>query len=206
MAPQKPTPEEKLFAVMQGLQHPSPRARAQTLSLTLVSTQLKALTAAIDLPRVNQALTVAAILLGVWCVVSPLVMWPRLDRLLAKVQQHAAPFIIAPPLEGLRAREDYLQAMQQQDPFRVGELPLLPTPVSAPVQPPPAAPDAQAQLAKLHLVGIARDKEPVAMIEEQGVLQTHVLKTGDAIGVFTVKAILKDRVVLQYGSQELELF
>jgi len=170
----------------------------------MAGTRLRALAATVTLPRVNQMLTAAALLLGIWCVVSPLIMQPRVDRLIARAKQRVTPFIVAPPLEGLRPSDEYLQAMRHQDPFRLGEH--APNAVQGAGPGPMAAPDAKTQLAELRLVGISWGTDPLAMIEQHSDQQTHVLRRGDVIGPFTVKEILQDRVILRAGSQEMELF
>jgi type II secretory pathway component PulC len=43
------------------------------------------------------------------------------------------------------------------------------------------------------------------MIEDKAAKKTYFLKTGDEIKGMKVKAILKDRVILQYGEEEMEL-
>jgi len=204
MAIQKPTPEEKLFAVIQGAKHPSPRVRTRALSLAALSTQMRAVASAMELPRVNEVLLGLIVIVGLWGVVNPFVLRPRVDRLLSQVTQQIEPFLIVPPLEGLRSAQDYVQAMTTQDPFRVGEpspgTQLSPRSIQTPTQ------TAQALLADLRLVGISHGEKPVAMIEQVSSRQTHFLNVGEVIGQLTIKEILDDRVVLQYGSQTLELY
>ena len=202
---QKPTPEEKLFAVIQGAQQASPRARTQAMSLATVSTQVQALLRGVDLPRINRALSIVVIGLGAWCVLGPLLLRPRIDRVLQQARKYLAPFVIAPPLEGLNASTDYVARMRSKDPFRVSD-----ATASRPQAPSAAtgapAPNAKALLADFKLVGIARGTVPQAMIEQVSQKTTHVLKAGDPIGPFTVKEVLEDRVILQVGTQEVELF
>jgi len=198
---QKPTPEEKLFAVIQGASQASPRARVHAVSLSTLSAPLQRLLQQTDLPRINRGLTVLIIALAGWCLLNPLLLRPRIDRVLQKAAKYLAPFVIAPPLEGLKASDDYITLMRAKDPFRVGDAPLQPQAVST--QP---TPDTQALLADFKLVGIAQGAVPRAMIEQVSQQMTHVLKAGDPIGPFTVKEVLEDRVILQIGTEELELF
>jgi len=44
-----------------------------------------------------------------------------------------------------------------------------------------------------------------AIIEDKSIQKTYFLKIGDQINGMTIKAILKDRVILQYGKEEMEL-
>jgi hypothetical protein len=190
----KPTPEEKLFAVIQGAKAPPLRGgrRGQTLARAV---------AAIDLPQINQALTALTVLLGL-ATLHPLIQRPRVDRLLDSVP--ASPgFRIAGPLDGLRSLDAYLPPILEQDPFRVGSV----TPAQPAASDTPEAlfePDPAEQLSGLRLVGLSPGPEPTAMIEQDG--QTYFLRPGDAVGAFTVKQILPDRVILRAGSRDLELF
>jgi len=198
---QKPTPEEKLFAVIQGASQASPRARVHAVPLAAMTAHLTTILRQMDLPRINRALSVAIIGLAAWCVLSPLLLRPRMDRVLKQATKYLAPFVIAPPLEGLKASDTYIAAMRTTDPFRVGDAAVTPRPAVAP----PTA-NATALLADFKLVGIARGTVPQAMVEQVSQQTTHVLKAGDPLGPFTVKEVLEDRVILQIGTEELELF
>lgn len=59
----------------------------------------------------------------------------------------------------------------------------------------------------LGVVGIYQplDKPPEAMVEDKTAKKTYFLKEGDEIKGMKVKAILKDRVILRYGEEEMEL-
>jgi len=207
MTAQPPTPEEKLFAVIQGAPASSPRPRKRSVDLTALRVRVQTVVSAVDLPQVNQALLGLIVLVGIWCVLNPFIARPQIDRLLSRVTQQIEPFIIAPPLEGLRSLEDYVQMMTAQDPFRIGDTGLG-VPPSQPVVTQPPSQTAQALLGDLRLVGISQGAtaESIAMIEQVSTRQTHFLKAGDRISQFTVQQILEDRVVLQYGTQTVELF
>jgi len=60
-------------------------------------------------------------------------------------------------------------------------------------------------LSNLKLVGIIWSDAPQAMVEEQKEQKTNVLNVGDQIGVFRVKQILKDSVILESGTVEQQL-
>ncbi len=202
MASIKPTPEEKLFAVIQGAQHPPLRRTGQALSLAGLGTRVMGAMGTIGLPRINQGLGAVIAVLGMFALGTPLLMRPRLETLMARAPVFSAPIKVA-PLEGLRPAEEYLETMTHADPFRVGEAPPVePPPVILP--PPPPAPDPKELLRDVKLVGISWGEEPVAMIEQNQ--QTSFLKTGATIGPFTIKEILKDRVILRLGERDVELF
>lgn len=197
MPASKPTPEEKLFSVIQGAKHPPIRGRARALSLAQAAKTALAWIGPFDLPRVNQLLGVIVIGLGMACVLQ-LFLWPSPDRLLRQVEG-PAPAVVPAPLEGLRPTEEYLQVMARQDPFRVGETPVTAASVAAIPQR-----DPREAIADLRLVGIAWGDDPVAMIERSE--QTHVLRPGEVIGGATVKEIFHDHVILQVEGRDVELF
>lgn len=203
MDTKKPTPEETLFAVIQGKPHAPLRARAPALSVALVRRQLTAFIGPLELPRINRLLAAAAALLGVSCLVTPLLTQPSLDRLMNQANAESVPFVIAAPLEGMKPLADYSQVLREKDPFRVGETPAAGEPS---VEPPPRPSQLQDALADLKLVGISWGDDPTVMIEEHSTRQTHFLKTGHTIGPFTVHEILRDRVTLRADGQDLELF
>ncbi len=57
----------------------------------------------------------------------------------------------------------------------------------------------------LKLVGIAWSEDPDVMIEDTKTKRTFFLKRGDYINDLEVKAIFKDKVILGYKSEEIEL-
>lgn len=57
----------------------------------------------------------------------------------------------------------------------------------------------------LKLVGISWSNDPDAMIEDRGQNRVYFLKKGEAIGKIRIVAIFKDKVVLSYEGEELEL-
>jgi hypothetical protein len=131
----------------------------------------------------------------------------------------AAPRVAAPgepEAVSLRPLEDYLAEAGKRDIFALPLPPqpeAPPTPVAAvrppePVTPPKPDPaDTLREKAKnLKLVGISWGATPVAMIEDTEKKETLFLTAGQAIFEMTVKAILKDRVVLSDGNAEYDLF
>lgn len=57
----------------------------------------------------------------------------------------------------------------------------------------------------LKLVGISWSSDPDAMIEDTRALKTFFVKRGEMIGDIKVQAIFKDKVVLVYSGEEIEL-
>lgn len=207
MPPAEPTPEERLFAVIQGAHQSGARAKGRALSLTGVSTVASALIGPLDLPRVNRGLMGAVIALAALCLASPVMMRPQIGRVLRRAQQQVGPFAIAPPLEGLKPTEESVKLMYDQDPFRLEAKMASAPPHIEGASPAPPAPSAKdVVVAKFKLVGISLSPEPVAMIEEISTKQTYVLTPGQRIGEATVKEILPDRVMLRVGDAEVPLF
>ena len=201
----KPTPEEKLFAVIQGAPHAPLRPRAQALSLALARRSLAAFIGPLELPRINRLLAVVVAVLGAACLLAPLIMQPQVERVMNRASTQSVPFVIAKPLEGVKPLADYSELMREKDPFQVGSA----TPAGQPTastNPQPRPQQFQDALADLKLVGISWGDDPTVMIEELSTHETHFLKTGQSVGPFTVKEILQDRVMLRAGEQDVELF
>ena len=204
MVSQQPTPEEKLFAVIQGAAQKPLRARAPSLSLTHMGARLAAVIGPMDLPLINRALTGLAGGMAGLCMLHWLMMRPHVERIVTQAQRQLSSFTIAAPLAGLNDLEDSLQLVSQHDPFRIE--------AKAPAAPPTTSPASiSAQVAErlradLKLVGISLSPEPVAMIEQVSGKQTYVLKPGEMLGSATLKEVLPDRVILRVGDQDVELF
>lgn len=198
MATPKPTPEEKLFAVIQGAQQP-PIRRAKAAAWPQLTARVASAIGPFDLPRVNQLLMALAALLALLCATTPLFMRPSISAILNAVGPQPVP-VIPKPLDGLKSLETYQEILQTQDPFRIAAAPSTAAP-DEPIEPPP--PDPKTLLSEAKLVGISWGAEPVAMVEQQE--QTFFLKLGDALGGLTVKEILKDRVVFETDGQDVEL-
>lgn len=195
-----PTPEEKLFAVIQGAS-PSPlKPRRAPFSWQRAGSDLARQLATLDLPKINRALIVAAALLGALCLLQPLVFWPRVDRLLNDAPAPVTPTFM-PPLQGLKPLDSYVEIMTAQDPFRIGESPVT-AGASAAIAPLPI--DPRSLVADMKIVGISWSEQPIAMIEQRG--QTFVVKQGEAIGNATVKEVQKDRVLFTINGHDVELF
>ena len=206
MATQRPTPEEKLFAVIQGGSHPPLRPRARAGSLSGIGALLVRV-GPLDLPRANQLFTIMVIGFAVAFIVNLLPMtWPHADRLMAQAQHQVKPFTIAAPLEGMRPVEELLQRMHANDPFHLGSAPVEP-PSPQDTQEPSPQQRTQEALKDLKIVGISWGlTDSTVMVEQLSDHQTHFLKVGNTIGVFTVKEILQDRVILRVGEHDFELF
>lgn len=57
----------------------------------------------------------------------------------------------------------------------------------------------------LNLVGISWGKNPIAMIEDSKVEKTYFLKKGEMINEFKIDDVLKDRVILSFKGETIQL-
>ncbi len=191
------TPEEKLFAIIQRGGNGTP------MVATLWRRVQESLThPRLELAQVNRALYVGIGLLLLANLLLPLLWRPRVEQITAKAVQQIEPVTFEPPLVGLQPAEAYVQIFKEHNPFHVLE------PALVAIQAPTSG-AGYAELLKqdFRLVGISWAAEkPVAMVEQVSQQRTYVVKMGDPLPPFTVKAVLEDRVVLTVESQELELF
>lgn len=61
------------------------------------------------------------------------------------------------------------------------------------------------EIKHLRLVGISWSEDPDAMIEDANTGRTFFVKRGDMVDKFKVEAIFKDKIILGYGGEEVEL-
>jgi len=94
----------------------------------------------------------------------------------------------------------YLDKIRERDIFKMG-----PKAVVKDAAPPAPASKVIEATQSLKLVGISWSKEPDAMIEDTKALRTFFVKRGQTIGPVRIEAIFKDKVILKYGTEEIEL-
>ncbi|MCQ9204777.1 MAG: hypothetical protein NG737_00465 [Omnitrophica bacterium] len=61
------------------------------------------------------------------------------------------------------------------------------------------------EIKHLRLVGISWSDDPDAMVEDTNTGRTFFIKRGEMIDKFKVEAIFKDKIILGYGGEEVEL-
>jgi type II secretory pathway component PulC len=199
------TPEEKLFAIIQRGGSGAPALAARRLSFSPAQLWKRAhgfLThPRIELLALNRALffVIGALVLANGLL--PVLWRPSVAQITAKAVQQVESVAFDPPLAGLQPAEAYAQIFKEHNPFHVLE----PAPVAIQA---PAGGRGYADLLKqdFRLVGIVWAEEPIAMIEQVGTGRTYPVKAREPLGQFTVKSVLKDRVVFEINGQELELF
>ena len=95
----------------------------------------------------------------------------------------------------------YLDKISGRDIFKLG-------PKKSPVSNEPVKVINQAVIdaaQNFKLVGISWSNDPDAMIEDTAAKKTFFVKRGQVVGDFKVQAISKDKVILSYGQEEIEL-
>ena len=100
----------------------------------------------------------------------------------------------------LKAASYYLEKIRQRNIFKMG-------PLIVSDERGKKGPSSRLLEATQHfrLVGISWSGDPDAMIEDAEKKRTFFVKRGQMIGSFKVRAILKDRVILSLGNEEIEL-
>jgi hypothetical protein len=94
----------------------------------------------------------------------------------------------------------YLDKVRERDIFTMG----LKADAAKAGKPAPSAKDLEV-VSNFKLVGISWSNDPDAMIEDSKALKTFFVKRGEMVGDAKVQAIFKDKVVLSYNGQEIEL-
>jgi hypothetical protein len=108
------------------------------------------------------------------------------------------PFEDVPAL--IQTASYYIDKVGQRDIFKIGlkkstEDTAKAAPISA----------AKEMTQHLKLVGISWSNDPDAMVEDSKALRTFFVKRGHKIGGVKVEAIFKDKLILSYEGEEVEL-
>ncbi|MDD5466031.1 MAG: hypothetical protein PHP73_06825 [Candidatus Omnitrophica bacterium] len=96
----------------------------------------------------------------------------------------------------------FLEKIRQRDIFKMGQSSQNGDTGAASHSPSPRIIEATEHL---KLVGISWSDDPDAMIEDTKALRTFFVKRGGLIGEVKVQAIFKDKLILRYGEEEIEL-
>ncbi|MBU0503142.1 MAG: hypothetical protein ABH882_04585 [Candidatus Omnitrophota bacterium] len=118
---------------------------------------------------------------------------PQMDF---KVQSAVANPVGLAGLSPIKPSSYYLEKVRQRDIFKMG----------------PMQKDEEKQPLKiveltknLKLVGISWSDDPDVMIEDTGTKRTFFVKRGQSIGEIKVQAVFKDKIILSYDKEEMEL-
>jgi hypothetical protein len=101
-----------------------------------------------------------------------------------------------------KAASYYFEKVRERDIFKMGAKKPTATAVASPKGPSSRIIEATQHL---KLVGISWSNDPDAMVEDSKALRTFFVKRGQMIGEVKVQAIFKDKVILSYAGEEIEL-
>lgn len=161
----------------------------------------------LDIKAVNKLLGLGVVLVTVYFISNILGVTLRI-RNMPQVKPQPLKAGAVPAFQGgsllKNAVSYYLELIRQRDIFRMGAK--KPEGAGSEAQA-PSGPSGEVIEATQHLklVGISWSNDPDAMIEDTKALKTFFVKRGQMIGDVRVQAIFKDKVVLQYWGEEIEL-
>lgn len=153
----------------------------------------------LNLRLVNRVFAVFLAVLIIFLAADFINLRPNLKKIYPKVSDLAAGTALnKEPIAFLEPVSNYINASKKRDIFN---------PLSA-MPPEKLKEDSSALrdlIKDLSLVGIYWSRDPEVMIEHTKEKKTYFLKIGQTIKGIQVKAILKDRVILEYNNEEMEL-
>lgn len=152
---------------------------------------------------INRSLESCILILIFYLVGSFIISMINLDRkssLAFEIKKITVPSVL-PETSFLKAASYYLRYPKARDIFKMGKSRAADT-----EQVSEASISKIAQGRKnLKLVGISWSEDPDAIIEDTSSKRVYFLKRGQMINDFQVKAIFKDKVILSYQGEEIEL-
>jgi type II secretory pathway component PulC len=233
MANEKVSPEERLFKVIQeGKKSPSgievskkKKIKIDLRGIKQFFTNLKPRPVAKEKPKeagaplalpiklqeidpkaINKVLIVILSLLTVLVIHSAINKRPNIAKITDAVSKIKFQALKKKAIESFKPVALYLEEVRKRDIFRPVPQAQQKVAIIA-----PKAKKAQAKLKEmakdLKLVGISWGKSPKAMIRSQKEQNTYFLRQGQMIGTtgIEVKTIFKDKVIISYQGEEMEL-
>lgn len=204
------TPEEKLLRIIESSPGKvpvkpvySPR-KQQDFKLSLKTVQARyeeKFKKLLSLRTINIFLVILGGAITLFVVVDFLAGLPRVTNVMRLESSAKNQGIGEMKAEHLKPLEYYLQEITGGNIFG---LPLLQAAASEP-KPEPLPQELMKLVANLNLVGIIWSKPPQAIIEDKTDGRTYLVNRGSKVKIARVKEILKDKVVLSYDKQEIEL-
>ena len=150
----------------------------------------------IDINLVNRSLVIILAIILAAAIFSGINKGPNLSKLTSISSRYMNQITKPKPAESFKPLAYYTEQVRKRDLFS-------PNTSEASAS---GGRRSQQEIAKdLSLAGIYQGEYPEAMIEDKVEKKTYFLKEGDEIKGMKVKSILKDRVILQYESQDIEL-
>ena len=157
-----------------------------------------------DIKWVNRVLEFSVIFLGFYLVSNVFYAFNNLKKIpIINPSVAQATFKQIDFLEGSILKKSssyYVEKVGQRDIFNIEQKKPASTTVARQV-----TEATQEAVKNLKLVGISWSENPDAMIEDSRAMRTFFVKRGQMLGEFKVKAIYKDRVILEYNNEEIEL-
>jgi len=154
-----------------------------------------------NVKNINIFLGLVTVIMAVYFITNLLISLVNLKKnfnLEFKIAK-GSPLIDSKVVSSLKAASYYLEKISARDIFKMGPKKKEEEEIKAPSSKIIGATQ------NLKLVGISWSNDPDAMIEDTKALKTFFVKRGQMIGEVKVQAIFKDRVVLSYEGEELEL-
>lgn len=225
MAQERPlTPEKQLLRLIEGQKTNAPGIQAQaikhrSLSLFSFGAWLGRLSFfkevfkkwlhgtrpyQLDIKLINKLLCLFIFVLAVYFIsnlFSSLINLKKTPYLEFKPQEGASFAGAQEPSFLKKAASYYLEKVRERDIFKMGAK----KPTAQATSPNGPSSSIIEATQHLKLVGISWSKDPDAMIEDTKALRTFFVKRGQMIGEIKVQAIFKDKVVLGFGGEEIEL-
>jgi len=161
---------------------------------------------AVDLQRVNALLQAAIAVAAVWLVISSTLEYRRVQSMTAveiKPQPQNAQAQSVEAVSLIQPVGVYLDRVSARDIFSLADT--AGEKKESALQEKTENARLKEMTGKLKLVGISWSDSPDAIIEDQTAKRTYFVKEGAMIDDIKVYKILKDRVVLKYQSEEVEL-
>lgn len=211
--PENITPEEKLLKL---IENPELDAKAAKRRVRIANPfSIKKLKDAIirasalkgkfkpylfNLKIINQALIAIAVIIILYLVYDFMKGMPNMSRIDAYASDISGRSLkIKTQQEGrVLNLSDYLSQVDKRDVFHF----ISPKKEEKPA---PAKEILISYAANFKLVGIIWSKNPQAMLEDKKESKTLLVSPGDSIGEIKVKQILRDKVIIGYEDQEMEL-
>ncbi len=161
-------------------------------------------TPAVNIKIVNAVLAIILILLICWVGYEAVYQRPEMSRVVVAPAANHSAVLPTEPVEEFKPLDVYLEEVKKKDIFHAPapEPQVAKEEAAKPVE---TGPDIKELIKNLSLAGIYEGQSLEAMIEDKELKKTYFVKPGDEIKGVKVKSVLKDRVILQLGTQEAEL-
>lgn len=168
-----------------------------------LTASLKSLSGPLDIRKINGLLTFFTVLVGIYFVISSVLLAWHMSVVpgFSFKGESTVKIEALKQASQLKAINFYLEKSRSRDIFKIGKQS---SEESAPPQETSKA-EQESITNKYKLVGISWSDNPDVMIEDTQAQKTYFLKRGQSIDSVKLQAIFKDKVVLSYRGQEIEL-